>query len=96
MFVSDRERFFWYGPAMPRFFLNLDQCGLRSLDHEGFQADHLDAARTAGIQAARDIMADEVRAGRLCLDCRVEVTDADGVVVLVVPFKEAIEVKGLD
>ena len=68
---------------MPRFFLNLDECGIRSLDQDGFELAHLEAAREAGIKAARDIMASEVRSGKLCLNCRVEVTDADGVVVLV-------------
>lgn len=81
---------------MPRFFLNLDECGVRSIDDEGFEAAHHEAARTAAIDAAREIMASEVRAGKLCLSCRIEVTDAEGEIVLTVPFKDAVMVSGLD
>lgn len=80
---------------MPRFFLNLDECGSRTIDEDGFEADHLEAAREAGIKAAREIMASEVKAGKLCLSCRIEVTDGDGVVLVTVPFREAVKVSGL-
>ena len=80
---------------MPRYFLNLDECGSRTIDDEGYEAAHDEAARAAGITAARGIMAEEVLNGKLCLSCRIEVTNHDGEVVLVVPFKEAVTVSGL-
>ena len=80
---------------MPRYFLNLDECGVQTLDHEGYEVATLDAAHAAGIRAARDIMSSEVKAGKLCLSCRIEVTDYEGAVLLVVPFSEAVTVTGL-
>ena len=59
--------------------------------------DHPDigSVRLSAIQAARDIMAAEVKAGQLCLSCHIEVFDAEGLQVLTLPFKDAIGVTGL-
>jgi hypothetical protein len=40
-------------------------------------------------------MAAEVQAGRLCLSCRIEVTDEDQALIVGVPFKEALAITGL-
>jgi hypothetical protein len=40
-------------------------------------------------------MSGEVLAGRLCLSCRIEVTDENQQLIEVVPFKEALELTGI-
>jgi hypothetical protein len=40
-------------------------------------------------------MAGEVQAGRLCLSCWIEVMGQNQKLLLVMPFKEALEVTGL-
>jgi hypothetical protein len=77
---------------MTRFFFNLDECGERTIDDEGFELAHIEAARAAAINAARDIIAAEVQKGRLCLSCRIEVTDAAGEIFLTVLFRDAVEI----
>jgi hypothetical protein len=47
------------------------------------------------IQAARDIMAAEVRTGQLCLSCDIEVVDAEGCQVLKLHSKDTIGLIGL-
>ena len=47
------------------------------------------------MRGARAIMADEVTKGRLCLSCHIRVTNAIGTTVMVLPFREALEVSGL-
>jgi hypothetical protein len=44
---------------------------------------------------AREIMSNEVKNGKLCLSCHIEVEDEAGQVVLTLPFKEAVQVSGL-
>ena len=81
---------------MPLFYLNLNECGSLTVDDEGYELANLDAARGAGVAAARDIMAEEIKSGTLCLSCRIEVTDANGVVLMVVPFKDGVGVTGFE
>jgi hypothetical protein len=78
-----------------RYFFNLHECGRITLDEDG--VDHIDirSVRLSAIQAARDIMAAEVRGGQLCLSCHIEVFDVEGHQVLKLAFKDAIGVSGL-
>ena len=78
---------------MPRFF-HLHECGTLLEDEEGIELPDLAAARRAAVQSARDIMSGEIAAGRLCLGCRIEVRDTQGVTVLELPFREAVEISG--
>ena len=64
------------------------------MGEEGSEVSDLTAARSKAIREARGIMCAEVAEGRLCLGCRVEVADAQGSVVLTVPFSEAITITG--
>lgn len=78
---------------MARYFLNLWECGKLTSDDEGVELADLEAARTAAVAAARDMMSAEVRSGKLCLGCGIEVRK-DGEVVLKVPFRDAVVVTG--
>ena len=80
--------------AMPRYFLDLVECGTRISDEEGLHFADLTAARAAAVQGARDVMCGEVAQSKLCLSCCIEVRDSSGKAVLEVPFREAVEVTG--
>ena len=79
---------------MPRYYFHLYECGALIADEEGREiAD--DKIREVAIEGARDLMAEEVKRGQLCLACRIEVVDEAQRSVLMVPFTEALEVTGL-
>ena len=80
---------------MERYFFDLSECGTTLLDEEGVVLDDLDAAHDQAVLAARDVMCGEVRFGRLCLGCSIDVRDAGGRQVLVLPFRDAVAVTGL-
>lgn len=80
---------------MPKFYMDLHECGLIIADEHGFEFSNAEAARTAALAAARSIMAAQVQEGRLCLDCRIEVRDADRRSVMTLPFRSAIELSGV-
>ena len=77
------------------FFFDLDECGEISAAEEGVELPDLVSARTYAIGAARDIMSAEVKDGRLCLRCRINVRTGDGSHLLTVRFSEALEIAGL-
>ncbi len=79
---------------MPLYRLNLNECGVVIHDVEGIERPDLAGARDAAIAGARDIMAAELGEGRLCLSCHIEIEDAAGVIVLTVPFRDAVSVTG--
>jgi hypothetical protein len=78
-----------------RYFFNLHECGQTTFDEDGVDHTDIGAVRLSAIQAARDIMAAEVRGGQLCLSCHIEVFNAEGHQVRKLPFKDAIGVTGL-
>lgn len=61
---------------------------------EGFECETLVMARTIALEAARDIMAAEVREGRLCLSCHIAIEDSLHHSVMMVPFREALQISG--
>jgi hypothetical protein len=77
---------------MPRFYFNLHD-DVVVIDDEGRELADVSAARTAAIQAARDLMCDQVRAGRLKLSHRIEVEDEDRRPVLTLPFSAVLEIE---
>ena len=79
---------------MAVFFFNLSECGVRSEDDEGRDVDPGSIAEVAADEA-RAVMASEVRQGRLCLGCKIEVLDANHHLVLTVPFQKALTITGL-
>ena len=77
---------------MPRFFFHLRD----GESVEGPDGMFLPDARTARLEAvrsARDIMAEDVRRGRLSLSSLIEVTDENGEPILAVPFSEVVEIE---
>jgi hypothetical protein len=80
---------------MATYYFHLEECGTFIPDHEGLELPSPVNLREAAFEEARSIMASEVQAGRLCLSCKIEVTDEDQKLIVVVPFSEALEVTGL-
>jgi len=81
---------------MTRFFFNLHECGAVIVDEEGRELAGLDRARAEAVTAARAVMSDELLSGRLCLACAIEIRDEQGEVLLTVPFRDTVEISGLD
>ena len=78
---------------MARFYLNMSNGIGFVRDEEGQELPDLDAAREAAIAGIRSILSDEAKQGLLDLRGTVEITDESGQVLMVVPFKEAVELK---
>lgn len=76
---------------MPRFFFNISNSECLP-GEEGSELRDLDAARAYAIEAARGILASDVRRGKLPLSLSFIVTDESGAVVFTFPFSEAVEV----
>ena len=81
---------------MPRYFFDVNECGLITSDEEGSVHADLAAARVQAIKVARGILAAEVAMGRLCLACTVEIRDPARTLIDTVPFRYAIEITGND
>jgi hypothetical protein len=77
---------------MPRFYLHLHD-GERICDETGMLLDGLAGAREEAVRTARDMMSDQVRRGRLSLRDRIEIFDEGGRRLLVVPFREAVQIE---
>lgn len=77
---------------MVRYFLHLRDGVDVALDEEGRLYEDDDELRVAAITAARDVMAEDVRHGRIDLHLRVEAEDENGRIVLVLPFRAAVTV----
>jgi hypothetical protein len=80
---------------MMRYYFNLHECGQITVDETGVNHNNMGSVRLSATKAARDIMAAEVRDGRLCLSCHIEVFDSAGFQVLKLPFKDVLNVSGL-
>jgi hypothetical protein len=77
---------------MPRYYLNLYN-DVDTIDEEGVVYPDVGAAKTAAIQAARGVMAENVKIGRaLTLHHRIEVADEQGKILAVLPFYELITI----
>ena len=80
---------------MQRMFFHLHECGDVVVDEEGVELEGLAEARLRALRDARSIMSAEVKAGQLCLSCHISVEDAEGSILLTIPFREALQVTGL-
>jgi hypothetical protein len=76
---------------MPFFFHLRD--GESADDPDGMYLPDTRTARLEAIRSARDIMAEDVRRGRLSLSFRIEVTDENGEPILAVPFREVVTIE---
>jgi hypothetical protein len=79
---------------MAKFYLNLYN-DIDAIDEDGSDYPDLAAAKAVAVAGARDLMASHVQAGKpINLDHRIEVADADGKVLVVMPFSELITIRG--
>jgi hypothetical protein len=69
------ERAGEYERLMPRYFFHLYECGTMIPEDEGRELSGPGSIRDIALREARDVMAGEVKAGSLCLSCRIEVMD---------------------
>ena len=76
---------------MPRFFFHLRD-GETVDDRDGMYFPDVRSARCEAVRNARDIMAEDVRRGRLCLSFRIDVTGEGGEPVFAVPFREVVQI----
>lgn len=63
-------------------------------DETGMDLTDIREARDEALQAARDMLADQLRAGEALDGQRIEITAADGKVLDVVSFREALRPAG--
>ncbi len=77
-----------------RMFFHLLECGSVTSDEEGVELANLDAARSEALRAAREVMSAEVREGRLCLSCQIDITEGDGTPLMTLPFRDALVISG--
>jgi len=77
--------------AMPVYFLSVRDHGQLFRDPDGSLLPDLSAARTEAIVCARELMAEGIAAsGLIRIERSVEISDATGAILLVVPFWEAV------
>jgi predicted O-methyltransferase YrrM len=75
---------------MPRYFLHIRDGDELIPDEEGSDLPDLDAAREEAIQGARDILAEKIRTGDPLDGEKIEICDAQGHVLAVIPFRSMI------
>lgn len=75
---------------MPRYFFHIRSPDTFLEDEVGVDLRDLDQVRAEARQGARDIMAEDLRAGRTIDHQRFEICDADGVVVLGLVFRDVL------
>jgi hydroxymethylglutaryl-CoA reductase len=78
---------------MPQYFFHVHN-SIEASDNEGRDFADVDAARQEAVQAARELICEEVRQGRpIILHHHIDVEDADGRNVLTVAFAEAFRIE---
>ena len=80
--------------AMPRFHLHLKNRVGFVPDLEGIELPGETAAREEAIRNIRSIVSAEVQNGVVDFDGAIEIATADGKVLAVVPFADAVRIKG--
>lgn len=77
---------------MTLYFMNLRDGTDEMLDPEGVEYESLEALRKAVLNAARDIMSGDMRAGVLDLRFRIDAENEEGMIVYTLPFKHAVSI----
>ena len=77
---------------MPRYHFNIDNGIGFVADEEGRELPDLETARAEGFRGIRSILAEDVLHGRIDLAGRLEVIDEAGVLLLTIPFADAVDV----
>ena len=76
---------------MPRFFFHVRD-GEPVDDPDGMFLSDMRGARLEAVRSARNIIAEDLRRGRLHLSSWIEVTDEQGEAIFALPFAEAVEI----
>lgn len=79
---------------MTVFFFHLRDGDQFVPDETGMDLPGIEDARREALQAARDMLADQLRAGEALDGQRIEITSQDGQVLEVVSFREALRPAG--
>ena len=78
---------------MPRYYIHIYNDAV-TIDEAGMELRDLPAAKYEAIRGARSIMAEDLVAGHpLKLFHRVEIANADGKVLAVIPFRELVTIE---
>jgi len=78
---------------MARYHFHIINGGGTSEDAEGQELPDLEAARAAAIEGVRSLVSEEARLGQIDLSGRIDIADADGNILLSVPFNDAVELR---
>jgi hypothetical protein len=76
---------------MPRFFMHVCNGNGFVEDQEGVELANGDLARVRAIEAARDVMAGDLRRGELDLSSFIEVEDEEHNLLFTLHFSEAVK-----
>lgn len=79
--------------GMPLFLFHIYN-GEITRDEEGQDLPDFEAARRVAIKAAREMIGEEARHGKVNLSHRIEVEDEIGLPCFTIRFRDAIEVEG--
>lgn len=79
---------------MPLYYFHLRDGDDVLLDPDGRVLDGAEAIARCALAEARALTGEEARGGRIRLDQRIEVEDADGAVVHRLFFDQAVEISG--
>jgi hypothetical protein len=81
---------------VPRFYLHIHHGGFIAEDEEGKEFRDLEAARLDAVNGSREVLGADVAKGSLDLAGCVVITDEANQVVLTVPFRDVLQISGLD
>jgi hypothetical protein len=81
---------------MPLFHLHVHNSHGDAEDDEGFELSSLAVAREKAVEGIRSLLSAEVTNGRFNLKGRIDISDPSGKRLLSVPFKEAVDVTGVE
>ncbi len=76
---------------MPHFYMHVCNGNGFVEDQEGVELPDQDAARVKAVEAARDVMAADMRKGELDLSSFIEVEDAEHIHLFTLHFSEAVK-----
>ena len=91
--VAARLRPGYRRSAMPRFFFHVHD-DIDTVDEDGLELADIGAAQTTAVRAARALACEQVMAGHLHLDHRIDVADEGGALIATVTFGDAVAVEG--
>jgi hypothetical protein len=75
---------------MTQYFFHIRDGDILIEDPDGEEYQSVEAARSGAILSARDLLAARLKSGEILDGQTIEITTADGHVVAIVPFKDAI------